>query len=98
MPQYLVTAYDGTDAEAPARRQAVRDAHIAGVTAMAAKGEIIVGGALGDEAGAMIGSVAVVEFASRADLDAWLAREPYVTGGVWQTVAVTPMRVAVRAP
>ncbi len=31
--QFVVIARDGTDPEAPARRQAARDAHLAGATA-----------------------------------------------------------------
>ena len=33
---------------------------------------------------------------SRAELDAWLAREPYVKQGVWKRIDVTPIRIAVR--
>lgn len=95
MPQFLVIAYDGTDPEAPARRQAVRAAHLEGARRMAERGEIIAGGAILDEAGNMIGSSTIVEFPSREDLDAWLARDPYVTGGVWQRIEVRPFRLAV---
>jgi hypothetical protein len=98
MPQWLVTARDGDDPEAPARRQAARPAHLAFVAPMVERGEIMLGGALLDGAGVMVGSTAVVEFADRAALDAWLARDPYVTGGVWQEIEVQPFRVAVRAP
>ena len=28
-------------------------------------------------------------------LNAWLAADPYVTGGVWQRIAVQPFQVAV---
>jgi uncharacterized protein YciI len=95
MPQFLVIAYDGTDPEAPARRLAARPGHLEGVKPMVASGEMIVGGAILDEAGAMIGSATVVEFADRAALDAWLARDPYVTGKVWQKIEIRPFRVAV---
>ncbi len=93
--QFLVVARDGTDADAPARRLAVREAHMAGVRAMSERGEMICGGALTDGDGAMIGSACIVEFADRAGLDAWLARDPYVTGDVWRDVEVTPFRRAV---
>jgi uncharacterized protein YciI len=43
----------------------------------------------------MIGSAAIAEFASRAELDAWLARDPYVTQGVWQRIEIRPFRLAV---
>jgi uncharacterized protein YciI len=93
-----VLAYDGTDPEAPARRQAVRPAHLDGVREMVARGELIAGGAILDEAGGMIGSTVFVEFPSRAELDAWLARDPYVTGKVWQQIEIRPIRLAVPAP
>ncbi len=93
--QYLVVAYDGTDPEAPARRQAVREAHLAGARDMGASGAMICGGALLDDAGGMIGSACIVEFVDRAALDTWLETDPYVTGNVWQRVEVTPFRRAV---
>lgn len=96
MPQFLVLAYDGTDAEAPARRRAVRPAHFAGIPEMVEKGEIVSAGAMLDDAGTMIGSIVFTEFASRADLDAWLDREPYVKEGVWKKIEVKPLRIAVR--
>ncbi len=93
--QFLVVAYDGTDAEAPARRLAVREAHLEGARRMAADGSMICGGALLDDDGNMIGSACVVEFPDRAALDAWLESDPYVTGGVWRRIEVTPFRRAV---
>ena len=96
MPQFLVIAHDGTDAEAGARRQKVREAHLEGARAMTAAGTILVGGAMLDEEGRMRGSAVIVEFPDRAALDDWLARDPYVTGGVWQRIEVKPFRVAVQ--
>jgi uncharacterized protein YciI len=43
----------------------------------------------------MIGSTTYVEFESRAELDAWLERDPYVTGDVWRDITITPIRLAV---
>jgi hypothetical protein len=95
MPQYLVLAYDGTDSGAPARRQAARPDHFERLTQMAERGEIRAGGAILDDAGGMIGSVAFVEFPSRAELDRWLATDPYATRGVWQRIEVRPFRLGV---
>ena len=75
MPQYVVTARDGGDAGAPARRMAARPLHLEKIGPMVADGRIILGGALLDDAGLMIGSVLVVEFADRAGVDAWLANK-----------------------
>ena len=94
--QFLVTAYDGKDPGAPARRQAAREAHLAGGRQMRDEGKMLFGAALLDEAGAMIGSAMLVEFVERAELDAWLARDAYTKGGVWQEVAVVPCRVSLK--
>lgn len=93
--QFLVLAYDGTDKEAKARRAAVRPAHFANIKPMVERGELRAAGAILDDAGDMIGSIVFAEFPSRADLDAWLAREPYVKEGVWQRIEIKPFRLAV---
>lgn len=93
--QFLIIARDGADADAPARRQAARPDHLKVASAMADEGTLKTGGAILDDDGAMVGSAAVMEFPDRAALDAWLARDPYVTGGVWQKIEVYPFRVAV---
>jgi uncharacterized protein YciI len=95
MAQFLVLAYDGTDAGAPERRKSVRPRHFEGIKPMVEKGEIVYGGAILDDAGGMIGSAVFVEFPSRRELDAWLDREPYVKERVWQKIEVKPVRVAV---
>jgi len=46
----------------------------------------------------MAGSAVFMEFPTCDDVDAWLERDPYVTGGVWQRIEVTPMPLAVPAP
>jgi len=93
--QFVVIAYDGTDAGAPGRRQAARPAHLENARCMKADGTLLSGGAVLDDEGRMIGSVLFVEFPSRAELDAWLASDPYVAGDVWRTIEVRPFRVAV---
>ena len=95
MPQFLVIAYDGTDPDAKARRLAARPAHLDGVQPMVESRQMLIGGAILDEAGEMVGSATIVEFPSRAELDAWLAADPYVTGDVWRRIEVRPFRVAV---
>ncbi len=92
--QFVVIAHDGTDAEAPGRRQSAREAHLEGARRLKDTGAIVTGGALLDEAGAMTGSVVIADFESRAALDAWLASDPYVTGDVWRRIEVHPFRVA----
>lgn len=95
MAQFLVLAYDGTDEAAAARRRAARPAHFEGIRPMVARGELRAAGAILDDVGKMIGSAVMAEFPSRAELDAWLARDPYVKQGVWQKIEIRPFRMAV---
>ncbi|GIW41406.1 MAG: hypothetical protein KatS3mg076_1983 [Candidatus Binatia bacterium] len=93
--QYLVLAHDGTDPEAPARRQAAREAHLEKARELKARGRLLFGAALLDEEGRMVGSAVLVDFPTREELDRWLASDPYVKGGVWRTIQVTPCKVTV---
>ncbi len=95
--EFLVIAYDGKDLDAKARRLRVRDAHLSGVREMKTAGTFINGGAILDDNGEMIGSTLYVDFPTRAALDQWLASDPYVTGGVWVTIEVRPIRLAFRS-
>lgn len=94
--QFMVTAWDDTDPAAPERRKAARPAHLDGIGDLKTAGNFIAGGAILDDAGNMIGSTVYVEFDSREELDAWLNRDPYVTGGVWKNITVHPVRLAFR--
>lgn len=93
--QFLIIAHDGNDDGALDRRMAVREAHLEGARKRSASGMTILGGAMLDDDGKMIGSASVVEVESRAELDAWLEADPYVTGDVWRNITVTPFRRAV---
>jgi uncharacterized protein YciI len=97
MPQFLILAHDGSDPEAPARRQTARPAHLEGISPRVERGEIVAGGAILDDDGHIVGSAVIADFPSRAKLDAWLAADPYVTQGVWQRVEVKPYRLVVMA-
>jgi uncharacterized protein len=89
---FLIIANDFDDPEALSRRMEQRPAHIEGVRKMKAEGTFLDGGAMLDEQGRMVGSMILVEFPSRAGVDAWLASDPYVTGRVWEHVTVRPFR------
>jgi uncharacterized protein YciI len=95
--QFLVIARDGTDESALERRRQTRPAHLEGIGPLVDAGSVLVGGAILSEAGDMVGSMLLVEFPTREDVHAWLARDPYVTDGVWQEVEVRPFRTAVGA-
>jgi len=96
MPQFLVTLYDGIDAEAPARRQATRTAHLDGLKDKVASGKLVFGGRIFDESQQPIGSFLVADCADRAELDAMIANDPYTKGNVWQRVEVKPIQVVVQ--
>jgi len=94
--EYIVMAYDGTDEESLKRRLDIRPAHMAQGDKMLAAGKYRYGAALLDDDSKIIGSMIVVDFSSKEELDAWLAIEPYVTGNVWYKIEVTPCRVGPR--
>ena len=89
--QFIVKAYDGE--EMLEKRMAVRPRHLEGMNTLGK--HIICAGGLLDDAGKMKGSVLVLEFDSRAELDDYLASEPYITEGVWETVEVEIMNVVI---
>ena len=89
---FLIIAHDFRDPEAPSRRMQQRPAHLDGVRRMKAEGIFLDGGAALDDEGRMVGSMVLVEFPSRAEVDAWLAADPYVTGQVWEHITVRPFR------
>jgi uncharacterized protein YciI len=94
MNQYLVTGYDYTDEGALDRRMGVRPHHLDGALALKASGNYILGGAVLNDEGKMIGSVMVLQFESDEQLEAWKQGEPYITQKIWETVDVKPFKVA----
>jgi uncharacterized protein len=95
--QFLVVARDGTDDEAIERRRRVRPTHLESIAPLVEDGHVLVGGAILNDADEMIGSMLLVDFPDRAALDAWIEADPYVTGGVWREIEVSPYRAAVGA-
>lgn len=86
--QFLVIGKDGKDKKAEDRRMAVRSAHLKLGDKMEKAGSRWYGCAILNDKGKMIGSMAVMDFRSKKDLDEWLKSEPYVVGGVWKTIEV----------
>lgn len=89
--QFVIIAHDGADQEAPQRRQKARADHIQNTDQNMQ--HMIMGVATLDDKGGMNGSVMVVDFPTREDLDAWLKSEPYVVQDVWREVTVLPCKV-----
>lgn len=92
--QYIVTAYDGNDEKAIDRRLMAREEHLKTVERRAREGQHLYGAAILDDEGKMIGSMMVVDYPSREELDNWLKVEPYVVENVWDKIEIQPCRVA----
>ena len=89
--QFVIKAYDGPGMLE--KRMEVRPRHLEGMNKMSR--HIICAGGMLDEEEKMKGSVLVLEFDSRAELDAYLAQEPYVLEHVWDRIEVDPMNVVI---
>ena len=94
MQQYLIIARDGTDAEATNRRMNARPDHFQLARVLKKNHNLIIGGAMLDDIGNMIGSMMVVQFENEDELKQWLEQEPYVNGKVWKEIEIKPFRVA----
>ena len=91
---YVIYAYDHTDADALDRRMAARPAHIDYVQQLKAKDQFILGGALLDPDGKMIGSMLMLNLGTEAQLNEYLKTDPYIVQGVWEKIDVKPFRQA----
>lgn len=91
---YVITGTDAADALAIRRR--VRPAHLARAQALADAGRMLVAGPCpaidSPDPGpaGFTGSVIIAEFESLAAAQDWIAADPYVTEGVFQSVQVRP--------
>jgi uncharacterized protein len=95
MIQFNIYALDHTDKECLNRRMSVRPAHLEGVKNLRNNGNYVIGAALLDEEGKMIGSNMIVQFETEAEFYDYLKSEPYVTGVVWGNMTIRKTRVAV---
>jgi uncharacterized protein len=92
---YIVLAHDGTDPEAPARRQRVRATHLEGIRPAVDSGMLQLGGAILDDAGTMIGSALLVEAASADAARDFIDNDIYSREGVWRRVEIYPFQRAI---
>jgi uncharacterized protein len=91
---YILTAFDGTDPGAMERRMSARPGHLEKIAHIKKEGRYILGGAILNDAGEMIGSVIVYNVPDRETLDEILKDEPYINTGVWKTIDIRPFRPA----
>ncbi len=89
--QFVIKAFDGEGMLN--RRMEVRPRHFEGMERM--KEHTLCAGGLLDDDVKMIGSLLVMEFPSRKELDEYLANEPYVVEHVWERIEVERMNVVV---
>ena len=89
--QYIITAYDGENMLE--KRMEVRPRHLENMTRV--KGKVLCAGGILDEEGTMKGSMLVIDFAEKADLDDYLQNEPYIKEKVWEKVHVENMNVVI---
>jgi uncharacterized protein len=87
---FLVLAWDVVD-EGEARRDAARPAHALSIRELWER--VVLGAGILDDAGVVRGSLVVVDYPNREEVDAYLAHEPFVIQGVWDRVEVHPLRV-----
>ena len=89
--QFMIKALDGENKLA--RRMEVRPRHLEGMEKL--RSHIICAGGLLDNEGKMKGSVLILDFPSRDDLDSYLASEPYVVEQVWAEIEIETMNVVI---
>ena len=87
--QFVITAYDGEGMLA--KRMEVRPLHLEGMERL--KEHLVCAGGLLDDEGQLKGSVLVMEFQNREEVDEYLASEIYVTEHVWEKITVERMNV-----
>ncbi|WP_421827357.1 YciI family protein [Larkinella sp.] len=92
--RYVIHAYDYTDDQAMNRRLAVRPNHFDGARQLKADGHFVLGGALLDPDGKMIGSMMLLDFDTEDQLNDWLQNEVYISGKVWERIDIKPFRQA----
>ena len=91
---YVIHAYDHTDPDALDRRMAARPAHLAYVARLKEKEQFLLGGALLDPDGNMMGSMLVLAMETEDQLNDYLRSDPYIVQGVWDKIDVKPFRQA----
>ncbi|MBP5386403.1 MAG: hypothetical protein J6Y97_03345 [Prevotella sp.] len=91
MMQFVIKAYDGEGMLD--KRMEVRPRHLEGMEKM--RNHVICAGGLLDDEGKMKGSLLVMEFQNREELDEYLAHEPYVVEHVWENIEIERMNVVI---
>ena len=91
--QFAVIGLDGVDESAHSRRMAAREAHLNLSDSLIKQKHLLYACALLDDAEQTMGSIMIVDFNSREDLDNWLKIEPYMIGKVWDKIEIRPCNI-----
>jgi len=94
MKQYLIHALDAKDEKALERRLAVRAEHLASAIMLKEKNNFILGGAMLNNDGLMIGSTLVLQFETDEEFGDWKKQEVYILNNVWDKIEIYPFKVA----
>lgn len=94
MTGHAIIAWDGTDEDAPARRAAVRDRHLAVITRWAAAGRLNLAVPLFHPEGRALGSLMILGAEDEVGVKEYLSEEPFAREGVWLRYEARPFRIA----
>ncbi len=93
--QFIVIGYDGEDKDALERRRKVRKDHLERAKQMFEKKQLLYAAGILNVKGKMVGSMMVVEFMSKEELEEeWFSVEPYILGNVWKKIEIKNAAVA----
>ena len=91
MPHFVMIAHDGPDG--PSLRDQHRQQHVSHVEALDRAGRIVLAGPIRDDTGERsIGAVIVLDAADLDDARRLVDSDPYVLGGVFESVLVQPFQ------
>lgn len=90
----MIQAKDFTDTEALERRLSVRDTHLVRMQEEKKRGVFIIGGALLNADGNMVGSMILLALPTEEAVWQWIEKDVYKTGRVWDEIIVSSFRVA----
>ena len=90
--QFVIKAYDGEGMLD--KRMEVRPRHLEGIEKI--REHVICAGGILDDEGKLKGSVLIMEYENREQVDEYLAGEIYVQEHVWEKIEVDRMNVVFR--
>jgi uncharacterized protein YciI len=94
MKQYLIHALDAKDDKALERRLTVRAEHLENAKSLKENGNFILGGAMLNNEGLMIGSTLVLQFETEPEFELWKQNEVYILNKVWDKIEIYPFKIA----